>query len=77
MTPPVVLSNTGSITFIPDLRLETGPCTDMHRPWEVQTCQLKFGSWVHNGFEVNLMLSGQPSMATYPSVGATRVNTYV
>ena len=53
----VVVRSDGTMTWIPSFKL-TSTCKidTTWFPFDDQDCELKFGSWVYNGFKVNLQL---------------------
>ncbi|KAL3285895.1 hypothetical protein HHI36_000415 [Cryptolaemus montrouzieri] len=49
------LSNTGLVVCVPSARHEALCVPDFTRfPYDTQKCSLRFGSWMHNGEELNL-----------------------
>merc|ERR1712126_40185 len=50
----VVFDSTGSVMWIPAIQIKSSCFLD--RLQEIQTCELKFGSWNHNGLEIDLKL---------------------
>ncbi len=53
-----VVYSDGSITFIPDIHYKT-LCGDPQESWEIDTCELKFGSWTYNGFKIDIQLMSE------------------
>jgi nicotinic acetylcholine receptor len=64
----VVLTESGSITWIPAF-LVTTTCsniTDMAKVEDSTFCEIKMGSWTHNGLEINLtMVSNHVDVSNY------------
>merc|ERR1712198_653459 len=50
----VVFDSTGSVMWIPAIQIKSSCFLDHLQ--EIQTCELKFGSWNHNGLEIDLKL---------------------
>eukprot|EP00092_Neocalanus_flemingeri_P006147 GFUD01006618.1.p1 GENE.GFUD01006618.1~~GFUD01006618.1.p1 ORF type:complete len:250 (+),score=24.61 GFUD01006618.1:33-752(+) len=65
----VVVTSDGSVTWIPSYRI-TSLCTmdTTSYPFDEQTCELKFGSWVYDGLKMNLTLTDDSmDLGTYVS----------
>ena len=53
----VVVTSTGSVTWIPTYKITSSCKMDMtFYPNDEQTCDLKFGSWTYNGWKLNLYM---------------------
>ena len=53
----VVVSNTGSVLWVVPYKIRSTCKIDFTWfPFDDQDCQLKLGSWVYNGFKLNLKL---------------------
>lgn len=51
----VIISNDGTITWLsPNLIKSSCKINVKYFPWDMQTCQLKFGSWTFHGFKLDL-----------------------
>lgn len=50
-----VVSNDGSVLWIPmSIFRSTCPIDIAHFPFDIQTCDMKFGSWTYDGFNLDL-----------------------
>ena len=51
----VVVSDTGAVTWVPPYKMISSCKIDKTWfPFDEQRCDMKFGSWVYNGFNLNL-----------------------
>jgi len=51
----VIISHDGTVTWLsPNLIKSSCKINVKYFPWDMQTCQLKFGSWTFNGFKLDL-----------------------
>ena len=71
----IVVRSSGDCSYIPPF-LMTSTCKIDHTwfPWDEQVCQLKFGSWVYNGVQLNLKKVGQYKLFTTIQVSVSTSN---
>jgi nicotinic acetylcholine receptor len=53
--------NNGEVLWVPSIKLETYCTLDFRNwPYDSQTCSVIFGSWVYDGFHINLQVAEAP-----------------
>jgi len=65
-----VIENDGTVLWIPPALFRSSCSIDITQfPFDVQTCQLKFGSWTYDGFKLDIDF--------YDNVSQASVNCHV